>query len=189
MSSHICDLRSTPLSDGQHLLSCVFQRGPSQGSYERRLLLPWLYWCLQHGWNLTSLCLFIFKMCFSNTLAFLRNIEDSSPFLGVPLSIVFVRIFPEEDPKLSEMFSNRLCASWIVCPVRSPRGYPLLSLVRGYYECLSGGTYVGSCLSQSSLWWHGIRSSRLGLICDCQQGPRRSSLFIIYFIVLWNRRG
>ena len=169
--------------------SWAWQCGPTWGWLVRRLLLPFFPGVSIMVGYLPILGLFIFTRCISNTLSFQKNLEKSVPFLGVPLSIVFVRIFPEEDPKLSEMFSNRLCASWIVCPVRSPRGYPLLSLVRGYYECLSGGTYVGSCLSQSSLWWHGIRSSRLGLICDCQQGPRRSSLFIIYFIVLWNRRG
>ena len=33
-----------------------------------------------------------------------ENIEDSAPFLGVTLSIVFVRRFPEEASKLSANF-------------------------------------------------------------------------------------
>ena len=187
MSSQICDLRSTPLSDGQHLLSCVFQRGPSQGSYERRLLLPWLYWCLQHGWNLTSLCLFIFKMCFSNTLAFLRNIEDSSPFLGVPLSIVFVWRFPEENMKLSESFYNHFCASWIVFPVQYPWGYLILLPVCRPSERSFVSASVGSCLYLSSLWYQGLQSSWLGLLCNWKWRPRKSATWL-FFIVVWRRR-
>ena len=48
--------------------------------------------------------LFIFTRCVSNTLSFWRNIEDFALFLGVPYSIIFVWIFPEEAPKLSSNF-------------------------------------------------------------------------------------
>ena len=35
-------------------------------------------------------------------MAFWKNIDDSAPFLRVPLPVVFVRNFPEEALKLSE---------------------------------------------------------------------------------------
>ena len=53
---------------------------------------------------LPSFSLFIFTMCISNTLAFWIILDDSAIFLGVPLSILFSRCFPEEAPKLSENF-------------------------------------------------------------------------------------
>ena len=44
---------------------------------------------------------FIFTRCVSNTLDFWKNIEDSAPFLRVPLSIIDVQRFLGEAPKLS----------------------------------------------------------------------------------------
>ena len=66
---------------------------------------------------LTSLDLFILKGYFSNTLDFRKNLEDSAPFLGVPLSFVSARRFPEEAPKLSENFTNRLHALCLIYPI------------------------------------------------------------------------
>ena len=55
------------------------------------------------GWNL-SIEFIYFKGCIPNTLEFQGKLEESAPFLRVPLSIVFVWRFPEEAPKLSEKF-------------------------------------------------------------------------------------
>ena len=63
---------------------------------------------------LTSLILFIFKMCVYKTLAFWENIEDLATFLRVTLSIfdVFVWRFLMEAPKLSDNFLSLSLSLW-----------------------------------------------------------------------------
>ena len=50
-------------------------------------------------------------------------------------------------PNMSESFSNRPCAIWLVYPVRYSWKSLLSLLVLWLPDRSSGGTYVGSCLS------------------------------------------
>ena len=59
---------------------------------------------------------FIFTRFVSKTLVFQKSLEDSAPFLRVPLLIFDVQSFPEETLKLPEI-SDSLRAIWLFCPV------------------------------------------------------------------------
>ena len=72
----------------------------------------------------------ILQRCIFNTLAYRKNIEDFSPFLGVPLLIFDVRSFPEEAPDLSDnllSLSISALASEVSPSTQSFWQFPLLS--------------------------------------------------------------
>ena len=82
-------------------------------------------------------------------------------FWGVPLSIVFVRSFPEEAQKLSANFlslSIYARAAEVFSSAQFSRRYPQFLPGCQSSDCLSGVTSVGSRVSHSSLWWRGIQT-------------------------------
>ena len=69
-----------------NIWSCAWQSGLLRGCLLRRLLLPWLFWCVHHGFHLPSLGIVSFcKVCFQH-LGFsekswgLCSILEGSPF-------------------------------------------------------------------------------------------------------------
>ena len=71
-------------------ISCTCQRGPSLGLLERWLLLPLFPGVSINFGYMPSLGLFIFIMYVSNNLCFQITLKDSTPFLRVELSNVYV---------------------------------------------------------------------------------------------------
>ena len=53
-------------------------------------------------------------------------------------------------------FYTRSHIIWIVCPIRYPWGYPLLSTGLRMSDRLSCGAFVVSWLFLSSMWWQGL---------------------------------
>ena len=123
-------------------LSCACQRRTSRGWLARRLLFPYFYWCVHHGWLSDQFGFFIFKSCVYKTLAFWKNIEDSATFLRVTLSIfdVFVRHFSMEAPKLSDNFLSLSLSVW------SADIFLLPNLLDGLRSCNRVVNHLTACL-------------------------------------------
>ena len=105
-------------------LSYACERGPSRGWLERQILLPYVY---TRPLEWLSSVHFLKTRCIPNPLDFWKKIEEYSPFLRVPLSIVFYSAFRRRLRSCRQIFSWGYHKIWIVCPVLSPWGYPLLS--------------------------------------------------------------
>ena len=67
---------------------------------------------------------------------------------------------------------------WLVCPVQSPRGYPLLSLVLRTSDRLSGRVSLGSCLYLGSLWIFGAPKVLEMLLRSVPGNPPPAFFFI-----------
>ena len=85
-------------------LSCTFQRGPSRGWSARQIILPYILHPPSGAAVIFPLDFFMFYKVYFRYTALSEKLEDSAPFLRVPLSILDVRRFPEEAPKLSANF-------------------------------------------------------------------------------------
>ena len=92
------------------------------------ICLRWLLGCVQYG----------------------QSLEDSATFLRVLFCLWrFWRGFWG----CWRFFSDCSCAKWLVCPIHSVQGSPLLWLGCKLFYRSSGSASVVSCLSLSSLWW------------------------------------
>ena len=104
---HPCMFLSTfDLSLGQSAkfglaISCAALLGVGwQGGFSSQIF-PYVSKTVRY---ISILGVFIFTRVWSQHLGLLEKFGDSAPFLGVILSIFFVRSFPKEAPKLSVNF-------------------------------------------------------------------------------------
>ena len=124
---------------GQHvdqtvcvIWSCTFQRSPTRGWSARHILLPYLSWCVHHGWIYSLLLFFSFTSfnptpwifafsgfsAVSDLYRLLSDMLHSWGSFDFSMSLKFL----EWVTKLSANFSNYYHAICIFFTVQFPRG-------------------------------------------------------------------
>ena len=134
---------------------CACQKGLTWGWPERRILLPYVSWCLS---QLASAhwVYFVLLCVFQTPWPFGEIIEDSDLFLRVTFFVFSMSPTVLEVPKLSlynafqrrlrscrKIFFNHTRSIWIFRPVQYSWGHSLLSPGFWLFEWSSGGTSFG----------------------------------------------
>ena len=156
---------------GQHILirsaylSCACQYGPSLGWSARWIFLPYIlhrfltqlvsaHWFI-YFYQLYSNTFYIFLRWLLICVWSVQSLEGCAPFLRDLWLFDVSNIFGGGS-KVVRGFYTRSRIICIVCPIRSPWGYPLLSPGLRMSDRLSCGAFVVSWLFLSSMWWQGL---------------------------------